>query len=652
MKESMAKHPLPRSGNRLRPVIRGRGRTLFRGLACAVAAFVLSGAKLLGAPVPMAACLIGAFHPGFSSLCAALGAAGGYLAFTGGTSCAELVILSLLLLAAVVVFQGTELPQKIWFFPLMSAALWGLLRGIGLRSAEELPQWLLQMGLCACSSAVFRRAVIRDRRAMLLGGAAILWGLASLPLPVNLGLLLGSALCVSLGTPQLALALGLALDLTGLEPCCAVMAFCLPVILLQKLRKREMPLYALGFLLLSSLIMLLFSAAPAANCLCLGAGTALGMILHKLPQLHQAAAEAVPPERGTRLHAAAKVLRLLRQQLPQEAECPCESEAESVYDGAAERVCRCCERFRRCWGDRIHETCNALNSAARGIITAGTAKAEDFPPEFREQCCHLEGFVTAVNQELEGMLFRRQYRMRLRECALVVAQELSCLEDYLLSSSTSGELYRAGMDAYLPEIGLCSFGKNGAAVNGDRSRRFSSGGRYHILLCDGMGTGEAASRMSGETIELLEQLLKSGMSPENGLKLLNGAELLRGDDRFTTVDLLSIDLQTGQAELLKWGSAPSYYRSGETVKKIGTASPPPGVGVGGEHVPERYTLSLSGGELLVLRSDGACGEEIEEALGSYTGRSSVALAAYLVSGLSGEDDMTALTVSLRLHISS
>ena len=75
---------------------------------------------------------------------------------------------------------------------------------------------------------------------------------------------------------------------------------------------------------------------------------------------------------------------------------------------------------------------------------------------------------------------------------------------------------------------------------------------------------------------LLEELLKSGMCPENALKLLNGAELLRGEDRFTTVDLLSIDLQTGQAELLKWGSAPSYYRSGEEVKKIGTASPPPG----------------------------------------------------------------------------
>ena len=190
-------------------------------------------------------------------------------------------------------------------------------------------------------------------------------------------------------------------------------------------------------------------------------------------------------------------------------------------------------------------------------------------------------------------------------------------------------------------------------MNGDRNRSFYAGGdRYYILLCDGMGSGDGASRMSGETVDLLEQLLKSGLPAESALKLLNGAELLRGEDRFTTVDLLTIDLRTGEAELMKWGSAPSYYRREGEVKKIGTASPPPGVGVGGEHGPERYMLSLAGGELLVLRSDGACSEEIEEALRKYSGKTSGALAAYLISGISGEDDMTALTVSLHLHLSS
>lgn len=629
-----------------------RGRQLLQGLCSFAAGFLMSPAKLMGSPIPLAACLISAFPPGFCSLSAGFGAVSGYLLFTDGIRSVELVVMSLLILASVLVFQGTALPEKYWFFPLMSAVLWLLLRGIGLHTAREIPQWLLQGAVCAPAAATFRRAMLRDRGAAILAVAGILCGLSSLELGIDPGLLLACAFCVALGSPKAAIAFGLALDLSHGAVPSASLALAIPSVILQKYDKKNLPIYGAGFMMMGALILLLFSPHPTADCFALAAGTALGLLLHRFPLLSAVKKEEFREDYNSVLRNAARVIRLLREQLPREADVPCESEAESVYDGAAECVCRCCERFHRCWVDRQEETCSALNSAARGIITAGTAAAEDFPRSFRENCCHLEGFVTAVNQELEGMLFRRQYRMRLRESSMVVAQELRCIEEFLLSAKHRNSVDRLGYDTYLPEVGVCSMSREGAMVNGDRSRRFYMGRHYYILLCDGMGSGEAASQMSGETISLLEELLKSGMCPENALKLLNGAELLRGEDRFTTVDLLSIDLETGQAELLKWGSAPSYYRSGEEVKKIGTASPPPGVGVGGEHIPERYLLSLSGGELLVLRSDGACGEEIEEALRSYTGRSSVALAAYLISGISGEDDMTALTVSLRLHFSS
>lgn len=650
MKESIAKPSELCRRQRFRTPIQGRKYQLFHMLGCFLSALVLSAAKMLGAPIPLAACVIAAFPPGLNSMSAAIGAVAGYLFFTEGTNCAELVILSLLNFASVMVFQGTQLPGKLWFFPLMSAVLWTILRGIGLTSAAQIPLWILQIGVCAFATGTFRRAVAYSPGARLLSLGALLCAMSSLPLPLDPGLLLASALCVALGRGPEALVFGLAIDLTGGSPWVSI-AFCLPTLLLQKLRKAAMPAFAIGYLLLSGLIAMLFAPDPLAALLCLAAGTAVGLVLQRLPIFSDPAAEDSRAEHRGKLRKAAKVLRLLRQQLPVEAQCPSESEAESVYDGAAERVCRCCERFRHCWGDRIGRTCTALNSAAHNIIQNGTAKAEDFPPEFRDHCSYLDGFVMAVNQELEGMLFRRQYRMRLQESRLVLAQELQCLEEFLVASEFPGRS-DLGYGAYLPEIGLCSLGKNGAAVNGDRSRRFYLDGRYYILLCDGMGSGEAAAQFSAETVTLLEQLLRSGLPPEKALRLLNGIELLRGDDRFTTVDLLAVDLKSGEGELLKWGSAPSYYRSGYEVKKIGTATPPPGVGVGGEHCPERYTLSLAGGELLILRSDGACGEEIEEALRSYTGRSSVALAAYLISGISGEDDMTAITVSLRLHISS
>ena len=110
------------------------------------------------------------------------------------------------------------------------------------------------------------------------------------------------------------------------------------------------------------------------------------------------------------------------------------------------------------------------------------------------------------------------------------------------------------------------------------------------------------------------------------------------------INTINIDLTSGEAELLKWGAAPSYLRCGDTVKKLGTASLPPGVGVGGDHAPERYRLSLRGGEMLVLVSDGA--GDAESTVAGFAGDSPRELAALLIAGLPAEDDMTAVAVAL------
>ena len=161
------------------------------------------------------------------------------------------------------------------------------------------------------------------------------------------------------------------------------------------------------------------------------------------------------------------------------------------------------------------------------------------------------------------------------------------------------------------------------------------------------GTGEEASKLSAETVRLLERLLKSGLAPVAALKIMNGMELLRGTGCFTTVDLLHLDLLSGEGVLYKWGAAPSYYRTADQMKKIGTAAPPPGVGVGGDHLPERYQLSLKWGEMLVLVSDGAGGEDTEETISDYRGQSPRELAALLIAGIPAEDDMTAVCISLQ-----
>ena len=193
--------------------------------------------------------------------------------------------------------------------------------------------------------------------------------------------------------------------------------------------------------------------------------------------------------------------------------------------------------------------------------------------------------------------------------------------------------------------GIAARKKDGETVSGDAGTYFKrEDGTLYVLLCDGMGTGEPAAGLSADCVHLLGDLLRAGVAPLDALRILNGTYLLRGDGCFSTVDLLHIDLTSGEAELLKWGAAPSYLRCGDTVKKLGTASLPPGVGVGGDHAPERYRLSLRGGEMLVLVSDGA--GDAESAVAGFAGDSPRELAALLIAGLPAEDDMTAVAVAL------
>ena len=65
-----------------------------------------------------------------------------------------------------------------------------------------------------------------------------------------------------------------------------------------------------------------------------------------------------------------------------------------------------------------------------------------------------------------------------------------------------------------------------------------------------MGSGEQASRESGLAIRLLEQFLLTGIPADHALATLTSALALRGEETggFTTVDLLEIDLFSGEVQ--------------------------------------------------------------------------------------------------------
>ena len=202
------------------------------------------------------------------------------------------------------------------------------------------------------------------------------------------------------------------------------------------------------------------------------------------------------------------------------------------------------------------------------------------------------------------------------------------------------------------EIGFRSQGRREESVSGDRGATFRIGKFFYLLLCDGMGTGQAAAAEAGAAIHILRTLLQAGTEPLEAMELLNGIYVLRDDGGFATIDLLQADLMTGEGVLLKWGAAPSYLKRKSGVEKLGAASMPPGLGVGEECRAQVTRLSLARGEQLVLVSDGAGGEEAERFLRQSSGLTAKELASGVISCSqnSADDDRTAAVVILRARV--
>ena len=203
--------------------------------------------------------------------------------------------------------------------------------------------------------------------------------------------------------------------------------------------------------------------------------------------------------------------------------------------------------------------------------------------------------------------------------------------------------------------GVAAQKKNGETVSGDAGTYFKrSDGKLYLLLCDGMGSGPAANRESSLAVRLLEQLLQAGVSTRHALSTLSSALALRGEDTggFTTVDLLQIDLFSGEGELYKLGAAPTYVKKGSSVQSLTGTSLPAGLADGDASSLDHFTLRLSPGDCVLMVSDGICaaGDDgwLRERLKNFDGVSPKDLARDLIthSPQDATDDRTALVVRI------
>lgn len=157
---------------------------------------------------------------------------------------------------------------------------------------------------------------------------------------------------------------------------------------------------------------------------------------------------------------------------------------------------------------------------------------------------------------------------------------------------------------YRLAVGMATAGKEGGVSGDSYSCIQIPGGRYVLVLSDGMGSGADAAVESTTAVSLLELLLKAGFGEELAVKTVNSLLLLHSPgESYATVDLAVIDLYNGKLQWVKIGAAPGFiYRRDGTVEVVRAPSLPVGIVNPIEVVV--VEKELGAGDVLLLVTDG------------------------------------------------
>ena len=134
-----------------------------------------------------------------------------------------------------------------------------------------------------------------------------------------------------------------------------------------------------------------------------------------------------------------------------------------------------------------------------------------------------------------------------------------------------------------PEIHSTDGGEPGGKRRGESlgdqyATMESEKGKLILLLSDGTGSWEDASRGSGRVMDLMEKMLEAGFGTEASVNLLNSALYAQNEeDDHPTIDLCSLDLYTGECEICKVGGVATFWKTSGRVLCVGGESLPLGI---------------------------------------------------------------------------
>ncbi len=205
------------------------------------------------------------------------------------------------------------------------------------------------------------------------------------------------------------------------------------------------------------------------------------------------------------------------------------------------------------------------------------------------------------------------------------------------------------------EIGSCQHICRNAELCGDSMTYFSNGmGDFVAMISDGMGTGGRAAVDSNMATSIMSKLCKAGLTYDCALQIVNSALMVKSEDEsLATVDLMSLDLFSGRAKIMKAGAVVTYFKKNSKILRKDMPSLP--VGILNEVQFITDDVVLTSGDLIVMISDGAVFNDdkwLENLIKSWDNASTQELAEAVVDEAikrrsdSHDDDITAIAMRI------
>lgn len=151
-----------------------------------------------------------------------------------------------------------------------------------------------------------------------------------------------------------------------------------------------------------------------------------------------------------------------------------------------------------------------------------------------------------------------------------------------------------------------SVAKDGEKLNGDSyiCKKLRSD-KMITIISDGVGSGKSAMAESKAAVDIMESYLKSGFNSITALTMINSIMSINfsQNEMFSTLDLSTIDLYSGDMEIAKLGAAPTFIKNGSDVEFIHSKSLP--MGVVDKINVDIVNKTLHNGDMMIMISDGA-----------------------------------------------